>query len=308
MKLQQLRYIVAIVKNNNHLSAAAEVLNTSQPGVSRQVHLLEQELGFDIFNRTRNRILGLTDDGEHLLTLAQRIVNDADAILSFKSDVASGSHRRLTIATTHTQARYVLPDVIKHVIKKFPDLNIVLKQGDPEEICAYVESSEADIAVGTETFREFPTLVQLPCFDLDRSIIAPLGHPILALDEITLEDIAKYPIITYDTRYSGRWKVMQAFKKAGLEPEVTLSAVDADVCKTYVELGLGIAILTSVTFDANRDAGLGARSVSHLLPSSTVMVTLRPNTFFRPYMAEFVRRLAPNLKPSVVRQALEGIG
>lgn len=304
MKLQQLRYVVEIVKQGNHLSAAAEALNTSQPGVSRQVQLLEQELGFQIFQRTRNRIMGLTEAGEHLYSIAQRIVNDTNSIASFKSDILSGNRGRLTIATTHTQARYVLPGVIEGFLQKYPDLRLVLRQGDPEEICALVEAGEADLAVGTETSRDFPSLVQFPCFELPRSVIAKKGHRILDEPELTIESVARHPIITYDPRYSGRWKVMQAFKDAGLVPNVILSAIDADVCKTYVELGIGVGILTTVTFDPDRDVGLAARDASHLFPGSMIMVSLRPNTYVRPYLADFIGRLSGSLTPSVLRKAL----
>jgi len=304
MKLQQLRYVVEIVKQGNHLSAAAEALRTSQPGVSRQVQLLEEELGLHIFQRTRNRIIGLTEEGQHLFHIAQRIVNDADAIRSFKMDMLSGARGRLTIATTHTQARYVLPAVIKAFLKKYPDMHLVLRQGDPEEICALVEAGETDLAIGTETSREFPNLVQIPCFELQRSIIAPKGHPLLEAPALTLERIVEHPIITYDHRYSGRWKVLRAFEAAGLEPTITLSGIDADVCKTYVEMGLGVAILTTVTYDPLRDVGLQARDASHLFPGSMVKISLRPNTYLRPYLADLIFRLVPGMTMSELRAAM----
>src|SRR5580704_17448523 len=305
MKLQQLRYVLEIVRQNNHLSAAAEALHTSQPGVSRQILLLEAELGFEIFQRTRNRIIGVTEPGRLVLDIAKRVVTDVDALRSVKEDVNSGNSGTFTEATTHTQARYVLPMVIEQFVSKFPEVQLVLKQGNPEEICSLVDTGEADLAIGTDTLVEFPNLVRLPCFSLPRSVVAKAGHPILKVKDLTLKDVASYPIISYDPRYSGRWRVMKAFKNAGLEPKIILSAIDADVCKTYIELGLGIGILTTITFDAKRDTGLRARSADHLFEPSTIIISLRSNTYLRPYILDFIKTVAPKLTSAVVRRALQ---
>lgn len=304
MKLQQLRYVVEIVRNGNHLSAAADALNTSQPGVSRQIQLLEQELGFEIFMRTRNRIIGLTEPGQIVFSIAQRIATDVAALKTLKEDMHSGNRGIFTIATTHTQARYVLPKVVEHFVARYPEVKLVLKQGDPEEICALVEAGDADLAIGTETTRDFPNLIKFDCFELQRCIVAPFDHPILAVNELTLQEIARYPIITYDSRYSGRWKVMKAFADAGLEPKIVMSGIDADVCKTYVSLGLGIGILAAMTYDPDRDVGIGVRDASHLLPSSTIKIVLRRNTYLRPFLLDFVHSVAPNLTPTAVRRAV----
>ncbi|MEP9375160.1 LysR substrate-binding domain-containing protein [Aquabacter sp. CN5-332] len=304
MKLQQLRYILEIVRQNNHLSAAAEALHTSQPGVSRQVQLLEAELGFEIFLRTRNRIIGPTEPGRLVLEIAKRVVTDMAALRSLKDDVNSGAHGTLTIGTTHTQARYVLPHVIEEFVKSHPDVQLVLRQGNPEDICAMVDAGEADLAIGTDTMNVLPNLVKLPCFSLPRSVVALKDHPILKIEELTLEEIARYPIISYDQRYSGRWRVMNAFTKAGLEPKVILSAIDADVCKTYIELGLGIGVLTTITYNPKRDLELGLRDASHLFEPSTIFISLRANTYLRGYMLDFIKAVAPQLTPAVVRGAL----
>jgi LysR family transcriptional regulator, cys regulon transcriptional activator len=305
MKLQQLRYVLEIVRQNNHLSAAAESLNTSQPGVSRQILLLEAELGFEIFQRTRNRIIGLTDPGRLVLDIATRVITDVEALRSLKEDVNFGNTGTFTVATTHTQARYVLPLVIEKFVKAYPDVQIVLKQGNPEDICSMVDTGDADMAIGTDTLRQFPNLVRLPCFSLPRSVVAKVGHPILEVETMTIEDVAAYPVISYDPRYSGRWRVMKAFKEANLEPKVILSAIDADVCKTYIELGLGIGILTTITFDRDRDVGLRARPADHLFEPSTIFISLRSNTYLRPYMLDFIRSVAPRLTAAVVRRALQ---
>ncbi len=304
MKLQQLLYVVEIVRQKHHLSAAADALNTSQPGVSRQIGLLEQELGFEIFVRARNRILGLTEAGSALHSIAQRVATEISAVQTLKNDMHSGNRGVLTVASTHSLSRYVLPNVIERFIKQYPNVKLVMKQGDPEEICALVEAAEADLAIGTETQPDFPNLVRLDCFELRRCIVAKAGHPILSVPELSLAEIAKHSIITFGPGYSGHWKIMRAFADAGLEPKVTMSGVDANVCKTYVERGLGIAILGNVTYDKETDVGIEARDASHVIPSSTVKVSLRPNIYLRPFLLDFINSVAPALTPSVVRQAM----
>jgi LysR family cys regulon transcriptional activator len=305
MKLQQLRYVLEIVRHGNHLSAAAKALNTSQPGVSRQVQLLEAELGFGIFERTRNRIIGLSEPGREVLAIAKRLTADMGTLRALKDEIKAGSRGTLTIATTHTQARYVLPNVIKTFVNAYPEVRLVLKQGDPEEICALVDSGDADLAIGTEITRRYPDLVRLECSKLERSVVAKVGHPVLKVEPLTLEAIAEYPIITYGPRYSGYRKVMKAFKDAGIEPKIILSVIDADVSKTYVEMGLGIAILTSITVEPARDAGIQARDAHHLFEPSTVAITLRANSYVRPFILDFIRTAASHLTPSVVREALD---
>jgi LysR family cys regulon transcriptional activator len=305
VKLQQLRYVVEIVRRGNHLSAAADALNTSQPGVSRQIQLLELELGFEIFVRTRNRIIGLTEPGEVVFQIAQRVVTDVQALKRLKSDMTSGNQGVFTIGTTHFQARYTLPRVVEQFVKRYPDVRLELRQGDPEEIRQMVEAGDVDFAIGTETNRDFPNLVKLDCFEVSRMIVAPKGHPILSVPELTLAEIAKYPIITYDHRYSGRWKVMKAFHDAGLEPHIIMSGIDADVCKSYVSLGLGIGILATMAYEPERDEGIAIRELDDLIPPSTVQIALRPNTYLRPFQLEFIRSIAPQLTPVSVRQAVQ---
>lgn len=304
MKLQQLTYVLEIVSHGNHLSAAAEALHTSQPGVSRQIQLLERELGFGVFLRTRNRIVGVTEPGQLVVDIARRIASDVEALTSLKDDLASSNSGSLTIATTHTQAKYVLSRVIAEFVADFPGVQIMLKQGDPEGICDLVSTGEADLAIGTETTQLYRGLVILPCFELTRSVVVPVGHPLVDDDVLTLERVAEYPIITYDPRFSGRRKVLTAFEAAGLSPKIVLSAIDADVCKTYVRMGLGVAILTSITVDPEQDVGLQALPAKHLFESSTTFIKLRPNTYLRPYTLEFIRRVAAHLTAPVVRAAL----
>jgi LysR family cys regulon transcriptional activator len=304
MKLQQLRYVLEITRRGNHLSAAAEALNTSQPGVSRQIQLLEAELGFEIFLRTRNRIIGLTPPGEHVVDTARRVIDDVGSLHSLKEEVSVGNRGTLTIGTTHTQARYVLPRVIPAFVQLYPDVALVLKEGDPEEVCQMVDAGAADLAIGTETSRSFPHLVKLPFFEITRSVVAKADHPILKVNKLTLKEIASYPIIIYGARHSGRLKVMNAFRQAGIEPKISLNAVDADICKTYVELGLGIAILADITIDPVRDTNLRARSAKELFESSVCYVTMRSVSYIRPFVADFLRLLAPALTSAVVHEAM----
>ncbi|MET0456820.1 MAG: LysR substrate-binding domain-containing protein [Mycobacterium sp.] len=306
MKLQQLEYVLEIVRQGFHISAAARALHTSQPGVSRQLQLLEAELGFPLFARTRNHIEGLTEAGTVVVDTAKRILADVDSIGSLKHDLLASDRGTLTIATTHTQAKYVLPPVIGPFIAEYPDVQIVLKQGDPVGICQMVDEGLADLALGTESLTTFPSLVRLQCFTLDRVVVAPVGHPLLDCGTLTLEEVARYPIITYDNRFSGHWKVRAAFESAGLEPKVVLSAIDADICKTYVAMGLGIGILTAVTFDAERDRGLRVMPADHLFDSSAVYINLRASTYLRAYLLDFIGRLAPSLTPDVIRDSFQG--
>jgi LysR family cys regulon transcriptional activator len=305
MKLQQLRYVVEIAKQGNHLSAAAEALNTSQPGVSRQIQVLEGELGVEIFQRTRNRIIGLTEPGEHVLAIAKRVTADVATLRSLKKDLESADAGQMVIATTHTQARYVLPNIVVNFVRRYPKVNLVLKQGDPESICTMVEDGEADFAVGPETQRQFPELLRLVGNKIDRVVVGLKGHSIFSEPELTYENLAAHPIIAYDSRYTGRWKVMEAFHRAGYTPRFSLSAIDADVSKTYALLDLGLAILTNVAYDAKRDIGLEARDASHLFAPSTTMVSLRPSSYIRPYILEFITSLSESLTIRQLQSALK---
>ena len=304
MKLSQIRCVVEVHRCGNHISAAAEALHTSQPGISKQIQGLEAEIGFPIFQRMRNRVVGLTEPGRQVLEIAQRILSDVESLATLRDAFMAVESGTFTIATTHTYARYVLPRVIGRFIERYPDVRLGLQQGNPTQICEAVESGEAHVAIGTEAMRPFPGLVMLPCFPIARSLVAKKGHPILRARPLTLEAIARYPIIAHDRARSGRWKVMEAFRRSGIEPNVTFGAVDADVCKTYVEMGLGIAILATVAVDPQHDGNIRARDVSHLFESSATYVTLRRHTFPRNYVTHFINLLAPELTPEVITRAV----
>ncbi|MBI4195882.1 MAG: LysR family transcriptional regulator [Betaproteobacteria bacterium] len=304
MNLRSLRYVIEVCRQGNHISKAAEALHASQPGVSKHIQTVESELGFEIFSRKRNRIVGLTEPGRELISRAQRIISDVDSLRRLGEEYAERDGGSLTIATTHTQARYVLPRVIEKFVRRYPLVRLGLRQGDPVQIYELVESGEVDMAIGPQTTRKFPNLVMLPCFKLSRSVVARTGHPILRVTELTLEEIAKYPIITHDPAYSGRWGVMDAFQKAGLQPNVIFAAMNVDVSKTYVALGLGIAILTTISFDRSYDQGLRARDASHLFAPSTTLVVLKRNSYLRAFVFDLIKSLAPQLAPDAVKAAL----
>jgi len=304
MKLLQLHHVVEVFRHNNHISNTAEALHTSQPAISKQIQMLEEELGFAIFERKRNRIVDVTEAGREMIAISERILGDVENLKSLGAEIADKDQGKLTIATTHTQARYLLPKIVQGFVQRRPHVQIRLRQGNPTAICEMVESGEADIAIGTETTRPFPSLVRYPSFVLHRSIVAKVGHPLLKIRKPTLQDVARYPIITYDPAYSGRWKVIDAFTRANIEPNIVFGAVDADVSKTYVELGLGIAVLTTAAFDKRKDKGLVAKDASHLFDPSTIYLTLKAKSYLRRFTYEFIRSFDPRLTREVIDAAL----
>jgi LysR family transcriptional regulator, cys regulon transcriptional activator len=304
MKLQSLRCVIEAARQGNHISRAAEALHTSQPGVSKHIQVVESELGFRIFTRKRNRIVGLTEAGREVLARAQRILLDVDSLSALGHEYEGRRTGALRVATTHTQACYVLPNVVERFVRRYPDVRLELRQGEPVHIYGLVEAGEVDLAIGPQTTRPFPGLVMLRCFELPRVVVARAGHPILRARNLTLEEIARYPIITHDPAYGGRSGVIDPFQKAGLRPQVFFGAVNVDVSKTYVALGLGIAILTAVSLSRNRDRRLRSRDASHLFPPSATHIALRPNAYLRGYTLDLIRMLAPELTAEVVKAAV----
>lgn len=305
MQLRQLRYVLEVHRRGNHISSAAEALNTSQPGISKQIRQLELELGFGIFERTRNRIVGVTDAGRALIDHAERILREVDDIRKISDDQNEEKGGHLTVATTHTFARYVLPEVIKDFAGSHRCVQIGLMQGNPTEICDYVQEGRADIAVGTVAQKAFPGLVRLPILAIKRAVILPRGHPLAALKTITLSDLAKYPIIGHDSFRSGGWTILDAFAKEGITPNIPFSGVDSDVGKTYVKMGLGIAITAAIAFDPDRDRDLVSRDVSDLFPSSTAYVSFRKSSYLRKLEIDFMIRLSPDLTRQKIRASRE---
>jgi LysR family cys regulon transcriptional activator len=308
MKLQQLRYICEVARHNLNLSNAAEALFTSQPGISKQIRSLEEELGVDIFVRHGKRVVAVTEPGKAILQIAQRMLKDVENLRQVGEEFTEKDNGHLTVATTHTQARYALPHVIQRFTKRYPGVRLSLRQGSPTQISELVTSGEADIAIATEAIELYEDLVMLPCYEWNRCVLVPPGHTLLKAKKLTLEAMATFPIITYDFAFTGRSRINQAFADKGLTPNVVLTAIDADVIKTYVELGLGIGIVAMMAYDPKRDTHLRAMDASHLFEPSTTRIGIRKNSYLRGYTYEFIEMFAPHLTRKVVDDAMHGRG
>lgn len=308
MKLQQLRYICEVARQNLNLSQAADALHTSQPGISKQVKSLEDELGVEIFVRRGKRVVAVTEPGKLILDLAQRVLADIDSLRQVSEEFTREDSGRLAIATTHTQARYALPPVIKRFRERYPNVKLSLHQGNPTQISELTTSGEADFAIATEAIELYEDLVMLPCYEWNRAVLTPPGHALLKSKRLTLEAVAKYPIITYDFAFTGRSRINEAFSNKGLAPNVVLTAIDADVIKTYVELGLGVGIVAMMAYDPKRDLNVRAIDASHLFEASTTRIGIRRNSYLRGYMYDFIEMFAPHLTRKVVDAAMHGRG
>ncbi|MDT3672316.1 MAG: HTH-type transcriptional regulator CysB [Aromatoleum sp.] len=308
MNLQQLRYIHEVARRGLNVSEAAEALFTSQPGVSKQIRLFESELGVDVFVRHGKRLVAITDPGRQVLAIAERVLRDVDNLRQVGDEFTNEVAGSLSIATTHTQARYVLPRIVRDFMQRFPQVKLSLHQGSPQQVCAMVMSGEADLALATEAIAEYEDLVMLPCYQWNRCVVATPRHPILKEHPLTLEAIARFPIITYDDAFTGRSLINKAFLGRGLRPNVVLTALDSDVIKTYVSMDLGIGILARMAFDPASDRALGMSDAAHLFESSTTRIGLRRNAYLRGYVYAFIELFAPHLTRRMVDVALAGGG
>ena len=308
MKLQQLRYLVEVARRGLNVSEAAEVLYTSQPGVSKQIKMLEDELGVIVFERSGKRLTAITEPGKRVLEIAERILRETDNIKRVGEEYAGGDSGSLVIATTHTQARYALPAVVKQFIERHPKVRLSMHQGSPTQIAEWTIKGEADIAIATEALDQYPQLVMLPCYQWGHSVVAPDGHPILSARNITLAELARWPLITYDPAFAGRSRINKAFERAQLAPNIVLAAIDADVIKTYVSLGLGLGIIASMAYDPVRDQGLQARDVSQFFGLNTTRIGLRRGTYLRRFEYDFIELFASHLSKRAVDMAMEGSG
>jgi len=306
MNLQQLRYVYEVARSGLNVSEAAAALHTSQPGVSKQIRLLEEELGVDVFVRQGKRLTAGTDPGREVLKIAERLLRDLDNLRSIGQEFGAEESGTLTLATTHTQARYVLPPIVREFMRRHPNVKVSLRQGSPTQVCDYVLAGEADIAIATEAIGEQDALVMLPCYQWNRCVIARPDHPILKAKPLTLEAIAKYPLVTYDFAFTGRSQINKAFAARGLTPNVALTAIDADIIKTYVALGLGIGIVAYMAFDPAADKGLRAVDAAHLFESATTRLGIRRNAWLRGYAYTFIELFAPHLTRKMVQSALAG--
>jgi len=308
MKLQQLRYLLEVAKSGLNLSQAAESLHTSQPGISKQIRQLEEELGVPILVRHGKRVVEITEPGKIILAIAERMLKDTENLRQVAREYSSEDTGALVIATTHTQARYALPSVVRRFTQQFSKVRLSLRQGSPRQIAELTRTGEADLAIETEADEHYEGLVLMPCYQWNRCVITPLGHPLLKERPLTLDGIARYPLITYDFAFTGSSPIKRAFDAKGIAPNVVLTAIDADVIKAYVEMGLGVGILAKMAHDPARDAGLALIDAAHLFEPSTVRIAIRPNAYLRGYVYKFIELFAPHLKRSVVEATLQGQG
>ena len=306
MKIQQLRYVAEVARRNLRVSAAAEALHTSQPGVSRQIKELEDELGVTIFVRHGKRLTGVTEPGRAVLDIAERILAEAANLKRVGAEYSNEAAGTLTIATTHTQARYYLPQAVAAFKRQYPKVQLLIHQGNPTQICAQVAAGEADLCLATEAIAEHAALVSLPCYQWNRCVVVPPRHALLKEKLLTLEQLARHPIITYDFAFANGSLVNRAFEQRGLAPEVVLTAADADVIKTYVELGLGVGIMAAMAFDAKRDRPLRSIDASHLFPTSTTRLGIKRGAWLRRFALDFIGLLAPQISRELVEATVEG--
>lgn len=304
MNLQQLRYIHEVARQGLNVSAAAEALFTSQPGVSKQIRQLEEELGIDIFIRQGKRLVAVTEPGREVLAIAARMLGDLDNLKKVGAEFSAESAGTLAIATTHTQARYVLPPVIQAFMERYPQVALSLQQGNPPQVCELVRSGKADLVIATESVSEYAELLSLPCYKWNHCVIAPLGHPVLGCRPLSLEEIARWPIVTYDSAFTGRSQINHAFQGHGLDVRVVLTALDADVIKTYVRMELGIGIVARMAYDPEMDLGLGMIDAGHLFDSSVTHLGIRRNAWLRGYTYDFIELFAPHLTRTVIDLAM----
>jgi len=305
VKLQQLRYIWEVAHHDLNVSATAQSLFTSQPGISKQIRLLEDELGVEIFARSGKHLTHVTPAGKTIIEQAGEILRKVDSIKHAAHEFRDEKTGSLTIATTHTQARYALPKVISSFIGQYPDVSLHMHQGSPIQIAELAANGEVDFAIATEGLELFGDLVMLPCYNWNRSIVVPRNHPLAAKTPVSLKDVAAHPIVTYVFGFTGRSKLDEAFQKEGLEPRVVFTATDADVIKTYVRLGLGIGIIADMAHDIREDPDLVALDASHLFAPSTTMIGCRRGTFLRGFMYDFIELFAPHLTRELVQRAFE---
>lgn len=301
MKLQQLRYAWEIARNNLNISQTANSLHTSQPGISKQIRALEDELGVEIFTRKGKNLSRITAAGEAILETAGEILHKIDSIKSLADEYRDQTQGSLSVATTHTQCRYVLPPVISQFIAKFPRVALHMHQGTPEQIAASAADGVADFAIATEALELYGDLVMMPCYRWNRAILLPKSHPLCEESRLSLRQIAKFPIVTYTFGFTGRSKLDEAFKAQSLQPQVVFTAADADVIKTYVRLGLGIGIVAKMAHDPRIDADLVAIDASHLFEASVTKIGFRRGTFLRSYMFDFIEMFAPHLTRDLVQ-------
>jgi LysR family transcriptional regulator, cys regulon transcriptional activator len=306
VNLQQLRYLCAVVDHGLNVSVAADALFTSQPGISKQIRQLEDELGVPIFIRQGKRLAALTAGGEVIVATARRALQELNNLKRVGAEFKSEDTGSLAIATTHTQARYVLPPVLKRFAERYPKVRLLLHQGNPAQVAEQTQRADVDVGIATEALADFPGLVSLPCYTWNRCVLVPKGHPLGKVRPLTLEALARYPIVTYDFSFTGRSQINAAFAAKSIEPNVVLTALDSDVIKTYVELGFGVGIIAQMAHDPARDTQFEKLDAAHLFAASTTRLALRRGVYLRGFVYEFITLFAPQFDRSAIDAALQG--
>lgn len=304
MKLQQLRYIWEVAHHDLNVSATAQSLYTSQPGISKQIRLLEDELGVEVFARSGKHLTRITPAGEKIIDTAGEILRKVESIKQVAQEFSDERKGSLSIATTHTQARYALPAIIRQFIGQYPDVALHMHQGTPIQIAEMAADGSVDFAIATEALELFNDLVMMPCYRWNRCVLVPKDHPLTQVSELRLKDIARFALVTYVFGFTGRSKLDEAFMNEGLSPRVVFTATDADVIKTYVRLGLGVGIIAKMAYDSELDADLVPLSADHLFEPSTTRIGFRRGTFLRGFMYDFIEEFAPHLTKEVVQEAI----
>ena len=308
MNFQQLRYVRETVRRGLNLTDAAAALHTSQPGVSRQIKELEEELGVVIFERRGKRFVGLTEPGQAIVVAIDRVLREAENLRAIGQEFASRDAGSLTVAATHTQARYVLPRVVQAFKRKLPAVQLALLQGNPTELAELVIAGTADIAIATEALAGYEDLLTLPAYSWHHCVVVPDKHPLARQAGLQLEHLAAHPIITYSPAFTGRARIDEAFAARGLAPNIVFTATDSDVIKTYVELGMGIGIIAEMAFNARRDAPLRALKADHFFRTNTTRIAVKRGRFLRRYAYDFIELFAPALDRTAIERAHAGGG
>jgi LysR family transcriptional regulator, cys regulon transcriptional activator len=305
MNFQQLRIIRETARCNFNLTEVANALLTSQSGVSKHVKDFEDELGVELFVRRGKRLLGLTDAGKEAIEIVERMLIDAQNLSEIGNRLSAGNEGTLRIVTTHTQARYTLPPIIARFKQAFPDVRLSLNQASPRDIAPILLEGETDIGIATDSMDHVAGLATFPYYTWEHAIVVPAGHPLESRTKLTLENIAEFPIITYDEGLTGRTRIDDAFARAGVVPDIAISALDADVIKSYVELGLGVGIMAAIAFEPDRDTRLRKLDASTLFDTSTSSLGVRRGRYLRGYVYRFIELCSPGLKESLVRKSLQ---
>lgn len=307
MNFQQLRSVREAVRCGFNLTEVAHVLHTSQPGVSRQIRELEDELGIELFVRAGKRLTGLTEPGGHVLPIIERMLMESTNLRHAGQEFVARQVGLLSVAATHSQARYALPMAVQEFRAQFPNVKLHLHQGSPKQVAQMLMSGEVDVGIATEALGDYPQLLALPCYRWTHSVIVPPGHALLD-EALTLEALTRHPLITYDTGFTGRTRIDKSFEQHGFNPNIVLTAMDADVIKTYVQLGMGVGIVAGIAYEAERDTQLRALDAGELFGINLTKLAVRRGNYLRGYVHAFIECFAPTLTRTAVEQALAAPG